>query len=571
MKLQKFFGVIAILLVVILWACSDDNSMNTSGGGVDVGNSIASDSLQKDTVFVKDTIIQKDTVITRDSVIRRDTVVRQDTIFKRDTIIERDTVIVQKPDTSMSKDDGIEISGLVQKGPFISGSPVYIFELSDEKLLQTGRVFHGKTSDNGKFKVLNVALESKYAILEATGYFMNEVTGKESTSPITLRTIAGITDKESVNINFLTQLEYDRVVYLVLHEKKSLGDAKVQAKKEIIQTFFGKTTSNDFEELDVFGDSDDDVKLLALSILLLAENSEAKFSRTLAEISEDIETDGSYDAEAAKAAMADYAAFSFYAKDVRNVVEKLAGKTVGDFEDVIHDLWVANFGLGECSDGNEGEIRQNQNPYSAYSTTNFKCTNGAWVPYYLNPACDYGTFTDERDGQIYHTTKIGEQTWMAENLRYAGNDYKCQNDNKAYCEKYGFYYTYENIECPAGYHIPSIAEWDELFNTVSEPDLAANDLRAIGGWNINKHPGNKQDQDAFCFSAIPAGVIPYGDEGNTAYYPSADLLSRTGETTPVASRNIVITAAKDIRYSNMFFSVATPVRCVKNAQEAVED
>lgn len=122
---------------------------------------------------------------------------------------------------------------------------------------------------------------------------------------------------------------------------------------------------------------------------------------------------------------------------------------------------------------------------------------------YLNPAISYGEMTDSRDGQVYKTVVIGEQTWMAENLNFKTEDSYCYNDSTKYCDKYGRLYTWEDAKkaCPEDWHLPTKAEYDVLISTVGDSSFAGKMLKSTSVWGSNWN-----GLDEYGFSALPAGL-----------------------------------------------------------------
>ncbi len=166
-----------------------------------------------------------------------------------------------------------------------------------------------------------------------------------------------------------------------------------------------------------------------------------------------------------------------------------------------------------------------------------------------------GTVTDI-DGNTYNTVWIGNQWWMAENLKSTkytdGTAIPHITDNtawanlgnndtdKAYCFYnndaslgYGALYTYAaavngtpqsgtNIVqgvCPTGWHLPSDAEWTELENYLiangynydgtTSGDKVAKSLASTTGWNSSTNVGavgnNQSINNSTGFTALPGG------------------------------------------------------------------
>ena len=295
----------------------------------------------------------------------------------KDAVLPQDTLEADSERVAISLDS---LTGFTQKGPFLKGSTVYLYELSDGRTLkQTNGNFTSKiTSDDGRYKFSARDLVSQYAMVVVDGYYRNEVTGGTSDAPIRLTALTDMRKRSSVNVNLLTHMEFDRVYNLVTHgdstgKKLTVKAAKRQAQKEILKQFHIELGENtDAEDMDVFGDSDADAALLAVSVLLQGDSSSSALSVLLTEISNDISGYGEWKNKATKAKLADWA----LTVDLADSTSKLSlfGKNVTDwglgdapdFAKFVRNFASAENRLGVCGskDAPEGIVKEVSNPKS---------------------------------------------------------------------------------------------------------------------------------------------------------------------------------------------------------------
>ncbi len=395
MTCRKISGLTALALTFMFAACGGDSGSNADEK-LAVVSSIdrlddCTDKLEGDTVFVKsekaDYICKSGKWVNADSSAAQSA---KDSSYKQDS-----SAYVQPPVVAIKNKS---ITGFSQKGPFVTGTAVKVYELDGKTYAQTGKSFTGKiTSDDGKFKVSNVSLASQYALLEANGYFRNEITGEKSKGVITLYAITDLSDRKNVNINLLTHLEYERVLYLV-GTGINVPAAKKQAEAEILKAFGISGNFESSEDLDIFSKGEGNAALLAISVMMLGglgddseKSSEAKLTERLAKFAADIEEDGTWDDEKTKAAIADwirnelahdweecYYEVSHFSRITENIEEWELGD-VPDFEKYARTFWYSNYGLGECNKNNEGKVQGVTNRYSdSFEHRQFICEKGFW-------------------------------------------------------------------------------------------------------------------------------------------------------------------------------------------------
>ncbi len=171
------------------------------------------------------------------------------------------------------------------------------------------------------------------------------------------------------------------------------------------------------------------------------------------------------------------------------------------------------------------------------------------------------TFYDSRNGKTYEIIKIGNQTWMAENLAYKVNS-GCwaYNNYQSNVAKYRYLYNWETAKkvCPNGWHLPSDAEWTILTNYLGGLKIAGEKLKSTSNlWNSP----NEGATNSSGFSALPGGYRynngAFGSVGNSGCWWSATEYSSTN----AFARSLHYNKAEASRY-NVNKSTSFSVRCI---------
>ena len=202
-----------------------------------------------------------------------------------------------------------------------------------------------------------------------------------------------------------------------------------------------------------------------------------------------------------------------------------------------------NSGSGNETDAPEQD-KSSSSSKSKDSTSNSKTHSANYDP-------EKKLLTDDRDGEVYKTVKIGDQIWMAENLRFTPKEpvegcemlYLDSDEDTTAFAKYGRHYPWidammlscdsiQNADmtqeqsikhphqgiCPNGWHIPSQEDWLTLAESVNITDLLSTE------WVALEYTGT----DLYGFNVLPRqkgeSIVGYiisessSDRGAVAYF-----------------------------------------------------
>jgi len=197
------------------------------------------------------------------------------------------------------------------------------------------------------------------------------------------------------------------------------------------------------------------------------------------------------------------------------------------------------------------------------------------------------------DGNIYKIVKIGEQVWMAENLKTTGyNDGTAiplvtdstswgylttpaycwyDNDKGTYENTYGILYNWYAVNtgklCPSGWHVPADEEWTTLTTYLGGGSVAGGKLKSIRTVP-EPHPRwagtNDSATNITGFTALPGGFR--GHEGGFGFIGSYGAWWTATEKDAgfAISRSMSHKRINNVGRASYQKTVGFSVRCIKD-------
>jgi len=187
----------------------------------------------------------------------------------------------------------------------------------------------------------------------------------------------------------------------------------------------------------------------------------------------------------------------------------------------------------------------------------------------------------DMDGNEYLTVEIGEQRWMAENLRATLNnlgdsiEYSCYNENESNCQDQGALYKWyaisNNDVCPEGWSVPTDNDWKILEIYLGMDAGSANSegwrgsdeggkLKALTSWDEPNEGATNESG----FTALSSGHMThtgsYVGMGYAAYFWTFSIK----ETGTAYGRYLESSESKIGRGGWDIYDYKFSVRCIKD-------
>lgn len=190
------------------------------------------------------------------------------------------------------------------------------------------------------------------------------------------------------------------------------------------------------------------------------------------------------------------------------------------------------------------------------------------------------------DGNVYNTVKIGNQTWMVENLRVtkyndgtplvfttSGIDWLNQStgaycwpqDDITYKSVYGGFYNWYAVSsgklAPEGWHIPTEEDWITLATYLGGASIAGGKIKAAGTQYWSSPNAGATNETGF--TALPAGYRSRANGGNPSMGVAAVFWSSTGNINSYGRLSLDYSNSV-FNYGNEYGNFGLSVRCIKN-------